>query len=180
MRRHIIPLTLTVAALTLTGCGAQQDPAPTAIVTVTATPSAETHTATPEATATTETPAAETIQPTEPETPAAAPTAAEEAPAPTATETPAAAAPAELVSSEGMQGDDYTIYMNHDVPSGRAQAVASNLLAAKLAELRGTPQAEGIDLVAVYGPEYELLAMEQVTPHPQCAGCTIPPSTPAP
>ncbi|QTK32330.1 hypothetical protein [Kocuria rhizophila] len=170
MRRYTIPLTLAAAALTMTGCGAQHDPAPTATVTVTASPSAEPTTPTPEPTETAEAQTVETAPPAETEAPAA--------PAPT--EAPAAAAPADLVSSEGMQSDDYIIYMNHDVPAGEAQSAASDLLAAKLAELRGTPQAEGIDLVAVYGPKNELLAMEQVTPHPQCAGCTIPPSTPAP
>lgn len=171
MRRYTIPLTLAVASLALTGCGAQQDPAPTATVTVTAIPSAETPTATPKAT--TEAPAetAQAAPAPATETPAAEPTAAEQAPAAGATEAPAAAAPADLVSAEGMEGDDYVIYMSHDVPPGQAQATASDLLAAKLAELRGTPQAKSIDLVAVYGPKYEMLAMDQVTPHPQCAGC---------
>lgn len=165
MRRHTIPLTLAASALalTLTGCGAGQEPAPTATVTVTATPSTETPTASPEVTATEDAPAAETT-PAEAETPVAAPTVAERTPAPVATEEPAAAATAELVSSEGMQGDDYMVFVGADVPLAQAQAAAPDILAAKVRELAGTPQAKNIDLVAVQHVSTGTLLAKQPMP----------------
>lgn len=144
MRRHTIPLTLAVAALTLTGCGTQPDPAPTATVTVTATPSAEAA------------PAPET------ETPAAEPTAAEQAPAvePTAEAAPAGTIPADAIIAEGMSGDDYMITIGQQVPMADAQAAAPGILASKILELTGTPQAANIDLVAVDWGNGMLLAKQ--------------------
>ncbi|MCT2360430.1 hypothetical protein M3694_01430 [Kocuria marina] len=173
MRRITIPLTAAAAALALTGCGAFT-PAPTATVTVTATPGTEAAAAPVETTPPAPAPTAGLTQdPAQATAPTPAPTYTPEVATPIVPAQPAATedAATDLVSAQGMQGDDYVIYMSHDLTLTQAQAVAPNLLAAKLSELRGTPQAQNIDLVAVYGPDYELLTTDQVTPHPQCAGC---------
>lgn len=161
MRRLTLPLTVAAASLVLTGCSAGQDPAPTATVTVTATPSAEPTTATPEPT--TEAPAetAEADPAPETEAPVVGPTAAEQAPA---TEATAEAAPADVISSQGMQGDDYMVFIGQDVPLEQAQAAAPGILAAKIQELTGTPQAADIDLVAVQHVGTGMLLAKQPMP----------------
>ncbi|MCG7425211.1 hypothetical protein [Kocuria rhizophila] len=161
MRRHTIPLTLAAASLALTGCSAFT-PAPAPTVTVTAEPSAEPTTATPGPA--TEAPA-ETAQaaPAPPaETPATEPTVAEQAPVPetTAEAAPAGTIPADAIIAEGMSGDDYMVTIGQQIPQAEAEAVAPSILAAKIQELTGTPQAANIDLVAVEWGNGMLLAKQ--------------------
>ena len=63
-----------------------------------------------------------------------------------------------------MQGDDYMVFIGQDVPLEQAQAAAPGILAAKIQELTGTPQAADIDLVAVQHVGTGMLLAKQPMP----------------
>lgn len=187
MRRTTVPIALATVALILTGCSAfTPEAAPT--VTVTATPSdsyahaGETMSA-PEQGPQGEAPAAE-----EPE--------ATQAPAwdpnhrgPSASvdeylraELPHLYNPNTPITKIGVEDDDvivdYKIPMQARATQNYAPATVREI-AAVLRQHTDDPNIAALDLVAVRTSDGGTAAMEQVTPHPQCAGCTSPPSTPA-
>ncbi|CAL8898621.1 hypothetical protein [Kocuria varians] len=194
MRRLIIPLTLAAASLVLTGCGAfTPEAAPT--VTVTATPSdSYVHTG-------------ETMSASEQDTQgeAAAADATQAAEEPAATQIPAwdpnhrgpSASVDEYLRADlphlynpntpitkiGVEDDDvivdYKIPMHAHATENYAPATVKEI-AAVLRQHTDDPNIAALDLVAVRTSDGATAAMEQVTPHPQCAGCTVPPSTPTP
>lgn len=194
MRRHTIPLTLAVAALTLTGCSAfSPEPAPT--VTVTATPSesyvhpGETMPA-PEQDAQGEAPAADATQVAEEPAATQAPAWDPNHRGPSASvdeylraELPHLYNPNTPITKIGVEDDDvivdYKIPMHAHATENYAPATVKEI-AAVLRQHTDDPNIAVLDLVAVRTSDGATAAMEQVTPHPQCAGCTVPPSTPTP
>lgn len=194
MRRTTAPIALAAVALTLTGCSAFT-PAPAPTVTVTATPSdSYVHTG-------------ETVpgpeQATQDDAAASGTTQAAEEPA--ATQVPAwdpnhrgpSASVDEYLRAElphlynpntpitkiGVEDDDvivdYKIPMHAHATENYAPATVKEI-AAVLRQHTDDPNIAALDLVAVRTSDGATAAMEQVTPHPQCAGCTVPPSTPTP
>lgn len=163
MRRITLPLTAAAATLALTGCGAFT-PSPSATVTVTATPSAEA--ATPiETTPPAPAPSAE---PTKAPAQAAAPAPAytSEPAAPTAPTQPAPTQDTDLgvsiVASEGMEGDDYIIHLVTHAEALATQRQAPGILASRVRSLTGTPQAQNIDLVAVFSSDGVMVGSDRL------------------
>lgn len=137
-------------------------------VTVTAIPPAETPTASLETT-TTEPQAAETAPAAEAAEPTTAPTVSEGSPAentagaatPAPTEAPAAEG-VSIIESEGMEGDDYIVHLITPAGVGATQNHAAGVLASKVQELTGTPQAKNIDLVAVYSSDGVMVGSDRL------------------
>lgn len=188
MRRHTIPLSFAAAALALTGCASQQNPAPTATVTITASPSAVDATAsadTVDSQVAAAVPAESSV--TDANQTEAEP-AATQAPAwdpahksPSATvdaylraELPHLYNPNTPITKIGVEDDD--VIVDYKIPS-YAHATENYApttvkeIAAVLRQHTDDPNIAALDLVAVRTSDGGTAAMEQVTPHPQCAGC---------
>lgn len=68
----------------------------------------------------------------------------------------------DMVTAEGMQGDDYMIYLATGAGANATTTYAPRILEQKIAELTGTTQAAQIDLVAVYSSDGVMVASGRI------------------
>ena len=149
--RNLIPTTLTIAALALTGCAgtAATEPVPTATVTVTAEPTQEATTAPqPTETATHEAPA-----PTSPAETNTAPVEAEPVGPDTATS---------IIDSIELIEDDIIITLATGAEANATTTYAPYVLQVAMEELALDPElAAEIDLVAVFSEDGIMVASDR-------------------
>lgn len=152
--RNLIPTTLTIAALALTGCSgtAATEPVPTATVTVAAEPTQEATTA---------------PQPTETATPEAPAPPAPASPAETTTD-PLEAEPVgpdtatSIIDSIELVDDDIVIKLKTAAEANATTTYAPYVLQVAMEELALDPElAAEIDLVAIYSSDGVMVASDR-------------------
>lgn len=152
--RNLIPTTLTIAALALTGCAgtAATEPAPTATVTVTAEPTQEATTS-PQPT---ETATHEAVAPPAPTSPAETNTAPVEA-EPVGPDTATS-----IIDSIELIEDDIIITLTTSAEANATTTYAPYVLQVAMEELALDPElAAEIDLVAIYSSDGVMVASDR-------------------
>ena len=158
--RNLIPTTLAIAALALTGCASTTatEPVPTATVTVTAEPAQESPAPSPAATH-----SQSVTTPEEAQVAAGAPPADEYTPpAPVEPEGSYFGGEGSMVASVDMVGDDVTIVLKTSSEANATQTHAPYVLQEAIDNLTGSEHAPQIDLVAVYSSDGVMVASGRV------------------
>lgn len=152
--RNLIPATLAIAVLALTGCAgtAATEPVPTATVTVTAEPTQEPTQAPQEA-----------PEPTQATTTPATPTSpAETNTAPVEPEGSYFGGEDSMVASVEVMDDDVLIVLKTHSQANATQTHAPYVLQEAIDNLTGSEHAPQIDLVAVYSSDGVMVASDRI------------------
>lgn len=152
--RNLIPATLTIAVLALTGCAgtATTEPVPTATVTVTAEPAQEATTS-PQPT---ETATHEAVAPPAPTSPAETNTAPVEA-EPVGPDTATS-----IIDSIELVEDDIIIKLATSAEANATTTYAPYVLQEAIDNLTGSEHAPQIDLVAVFSEDGVMVGYEKL------------------